>query len=114
MGLRQAEGGIRSVAKSCFDKRINKVDRFKPIFWYKQEDKEVYKTLFGLRYSDCYEVWGFKRTGCVGCPFNPRHEEDAKIAEQYEPKLNQASRAVFSKSYEYTRAYREFRKHLHD
>lgn len=44
----------------------------------------------------------------------PQHEEDAKIAEQYEPKLNQASRAVFSKSYEYTRAYREFRKHLHD
>ncbi len=57
-----------------------------------------------------YVEYGLKRTGCVGCPFNPRINEELEIIEKYEPKLYTAAVNIFGKSYEYTRKYREFVK----
>ncbi len=49
---------------------------------------------------------------CVGCPYSPKIAEELEIIQQYEPKLYQAAIAVFGKSYEYTRKYREFQKEM--
>lgn len=51
-------------------------------------------------YSDCYEVWGMKRTGCVGCPFDSRIGDELKTIKKYEPQLYKACMNVFGASYE--------------
>ena len=53
-----------------------------------------------------------KRTGCVGCPFNPRVNDELKIIEQNEPNLYKAAMSLFGKSYEYTAKYQAFVKEM--
>lgn len=109
VGVRQAEGGIRSTIGSCFvEKGKSKVcDQHYPLFWWTDEDKRLYEQIFNIKHSDAYEVYGFKRTGCAGCPFNSKYKEDLQILEQYEPQLAKAVKNIFKKSYEYTEKYKE-------
>ncbi len=109
-GIRKAEAGARATAyKSCFTPAGDStIDEYRPIFWYKQNEKEQYKEAYGIQYSDCYEIWGLPRTGCSGCPYARGFEDELIAVEKYEPKLFRALNAVFGKSYDYTRRYREF------
>lgn len=50
------------------------------------------------------------RTGCAGCPFASKFEDELKIIKEYEPKLYNAVNKFFGPSYEYTRRYREFKE----
>lgn len=110
-GVRKSEGGARRTAyKSCFDSIYNKPDNFRPIFWFKNEEKEYYSEVFCVQYSDCYTKYGLKRTGCACCPFGLKHEQELEAAKIYEPKLYIAAWNVFGQSYEYTKAYRKFRE----
>lgn len=110
-GERQAEGGLRAVRHtSCFEPlHSSGVAKYMPLYFWSDEDKQQYKEHYGLRYSDCYEVYGMKRTGCCGCPFNSRFEEELEVVKKYEPQLYKAAISIFGKSYEYPRAYRKFR-----
>ena len=115
VGIRKAEGGARSTAyKSCFDEngksKDNTYDNYRPIFWYKNSDKEEYDSHYGIVHSKCYTEYGLKRTGCAGCPFGRDFEQELEIIEKYEPKLFVAVNNIFGDSYEYTRKYREFCK----
>ena len=119
VGIRKAEGGIRSTKyKSCFEPNNNAdkndIAYFRPLFWYKNEDEDEYDRIFEIKHSDCYEVYGLARTGCVGCPYNRWIDEEFKIIEEYEPKLAQAALNIFRESYEYTHQYREFCKQQKD
>ena len=101
-GERKAEGGVRAVKnKSCFSERSD-FDRYMPLFWWSDETKRIFKKTEGIRYSDCYEVWGMKRTGCVGCPFGKDTAHELELMYQYEPKLYEAVMNVFGKAYELT------------
>lgn len=109
VGIRKAEGGVRSTAyKSCFDENGNGYDNYRPLFWYKNSDKEDYKVAYCIEYSKCYTEYGLTRTGCAGCPFGRDFEFELEIMEKYEPKLYRAVNNIFGASYEYTRKYREF------
>lgn len=109
IGVRQSEGGIRSVAyKNCFSKNDSAADMYRPIFFYKDKDKLVYEKLFDVTHSDCYTVYGMTRTGCAGCPFNRKFEDEMSVIEQYETNLYKAINNIFKESYEYTKKYREF------
>ena len=111
VGIRKAEGGVRSTAyKSCFDENGNGYDNYRPLFWYKNSDKEDYKVAYCIEYSKCYTEYGLARTGCAGCPFGRDFEFELEIMEKYEPKLFRAVNNIFCDSYEYTRKYREFYK----
>ena len=113
VGVRKAEGGIRSVAyKSCFDETSKGYDNYRPVFWYSDSDKADYENTYNIKHSDCYEVYGFKRTGCVGCPYNQKLDTDLAIIEKYEPKLYKVVNNVFKDSYEYTKKYKEFCKQM--
>jgi 3'-phosphoadenosine 5'-phosphosulfate sulfotransferase (PAPS reductase)/FAD synthetase len=70
-----------------------------PLFFWDDETKEYYKQTEGIKYSDCYEVWGFKRTGCVGCPFSSKAPLELAVIKQYEPKMYKACVNVFGESY---------------
>lgn len=110
-GVRKAEGGIRATAySSCYEKVLGSTDEFRPLFWMTDAQKELYRKHFGILRSDCYEIWGMKRTGCVGCPFGKEFEAELLIAKEYEPKRYAAMLAIFGKSYDYTRRFLEFRK----
>lgn len=108
-GIRKAEGGIRSVNyKTCFTDNGTECDTFRPIFWYRDEDKKFYEKQFEIVHSDCYTKYGMRRTGCAGCPYNRKLDDDLNIMEQFEPKLYRAVNNIFADSYAYTKKYREF------
>lgn len=110
LGVRKAEGGIRSVGyKSCYEmSEKTGAMQFRPIFWYNDEDKKYYEERFGIVHSECYTKYGLLRTGCVGCPYDRNVIKTLEVVKQYEPNLYKACMNVFGKSYEYTRKYREF------
>lgn len=98
-GERMSEGGIRASAhKSCFEIGKN-IDKFMPLFFWNDDTKEWFKNYENIKFSDCYEVYGMKRTGCVGCPFNSHLNEDLKSIKKYEPKLYNICINVFGISY---------------
>lgn len=111
IGIRKAEGGVRSIVyKNCFDEIEEACDMYRPLFWYTDDDKAEYEQHFNIVHSDCYRVYGLKRTGCVGCPFGRDFENELEVAKKYEPKLYEAVNNIFKESYEYMRVYREFKK----
>lgn len=110
IGVRKAEGGIRSSAyKNCFTRCDDTYDEYRPLFFFTDDDKQYYKEYFDIKYSDCYEVWGMKRTGCAGCPYGGDIDEKLENCKKYEPKLYNACINIFGKSYDYTKRYYEFR-----
>ena len=113
-GIRKAEGGERSMSFSnCFTRSDSGcADKYRPLFWFSDADKAEYDEHYGIEHSDCYRVWGMKRTGCAGCPFGKDFETELALAEKYEPKFHKAMMKVFGPSYEYTRQFLEFRKNL--
>jgi len=110
-GVRKAEGGIRAIKyENCYEPEKNK---YRPIFWFKDSDKLEYKKVFNIKYSDCYEKWGFTRTGCVCCPYGSKalYKELSKVLE-YEPKMYIAVNNIFENSYAYTNQYKQFIKNM--
>lgn len=115
-GVRKAEGGVRAGAyKNCFtdnSHKDDKIDEYRPIFWYKDEIKRVYEKAFDVTHSKCYSEYGLKRTGCGGCPYGRNFEFELEVLKEYEPNLYKAVNNIFGKSYEYTRKYKEFAKNM--
>lgn len=108
-GVRCSEGGIRAaVYKNCFSEAAG-IDQFRPIFWLRDVDKEEYCKHYGVTHSKCYTQYGLTRTGCFGCPFGKRFEDELRSIQEFEPKLILAAQNIFGESYEYTRQYLEFR-----
>lgn len=110
LGLRKAEGGIRATKlKNCFTESEG-TSTYRPIFWFTDKDKKEYEQFYSVTHSKCYTDYGFKRTGCCGCPFNSKFEEDLEIIKDKEPLLYKAVNNIFGDSYAYTRAYRKFKE----
>jgi 3'-phosphoadenosine 5'-phosphosulfate sulfotransferase (PAPS reductase)/FAD synthetase len=112
LGIRKAEGGIRSAAyRSCFDASgSDEPSKYRPLFWYTDTDKTEYEELFNVTHSACYCEYGLKRTGCAGCPFGKDFENELEIIAEHEPKLYKAVNNIFGESYEYTRGFLKFRE----
>lgn len=111
VGVRKSEGGTRSTAyNNCFsdNSSTNRLSQYRPLFWFKDSDKTTYENIFNIKHSDCYEIYGLKRTGCVGCPYGRKLNEELSVVEHYEPKLLKAINNIFKDSYEYTRRYHQF------
>lgn len=111
VGVRKAEGGIRATAYStCFDDYgdPSKMNKFRPIWYFTDEDKRDYEELFEIVHSRCYTEYGLRRTGCVGCPFSRDALNDLEKIKHFEPKLYAACIKIFGGGYEMTRKYRQF------
>ena len=116
-GERRDEGGMRSVPKSesangtmCFAETSSGQFRLKPLYYVSDADKEWYKERYRLRYSDAYEVYGLKRTGCCGCSISAKAVEDLEKIRPYEPNVVKAAWNIFGDSYRYRQRYNDFRK----
>lgn len=114
-GERRDEGGMRSVPRKdntalCFTETSSGQYRLRPLYYVSDADKAWYKEEYGIRYSDAYEVYGLKRTGCCGCPISFRAVEDLELIGKYEPNVVKAAWNIFGKSYIYRQKYVEYKK----
>lgn len=114
-GERRDEGGMRSVPRSdntalCFTETAGGQFRLRPLYYVSDADKAWYKETHGIRYSDAYEVYGMKRTGCCGCPISYRAVDDLKLIEPHEPNVVKAAWAIFGDSYRYREQYVAYKK----
>ena len=112
LGIRKAEGGKRaSTYINCFvPKKTYTYSMYFPLFWWKQEDKQLFDKEMHIKHSDAYEIYGLKRTGCAGCPFGRNFEQELSVIKEFEPRLDKGINNIFGKAYEWTRKYNEFKK----
>lgn len=113
-GERRDEGGMRSVPRKdntsmCFTETADGKYRLRPLYYVSDTDKAWYKEEYGIRYSDAYEVYGLKRTGCCGCPISYRAVDDLELIGKYEPNVVKAAWNIFGPSYEYRKKYNEYK-----
>lgn len=117
-GERRDEGGMRSVPKKetdnpnetmCFSENANGQFRLKPLYYVSDADKQWYKDYHNIKYSDAYEVYGFKRTGCCGCSISANAVRDLEILKPYEPKIYKAAWNIFGDSYRYRQQYNDYK-----
>lgn len=113
-GERRAEGGMRSVPRKdntsmCFAEASDGSFRLRPLYYVTDADKAWYKSYFGIRYSDAYEVYGLTRTGCCGCAISSKAVDDLEKIRPYEPNLVKAAWNVFGDSYRYRQKYNEYK-----
>lgn len=115
-GERRDEGGMRSVPRSgdlnktmCFTETADGKYRLRPLYYVSDADKAWYKDYFGIRYSDAYEVYGLKRTGCCGCPISYRAVDDLELIRKYEPNVVKAAWNIFGNSYRYRQLYNKYK-----
>lgn len=116
-GERRDEGGMRSVPRSgeanstmCFSETASGQFRLRPLYYVSDADKDWYKKTWGIKYSDAYEVYGMKRTGCCGCPISYRATDDLELIRPHEPNLVKAAWNVFGDSYLYRQKYVEYKR----
>lgn len=110
LGIRRYEGGVRSlVYDKCFIEEDSKYRRalYMPIFWFTDEDRQLYNRFYEIRNSDMYRKYGYKRTGCCGCPYAGAFEinKELKAMKEFEPNRYIASKNIFGDSYEYSKKY---------
>ena len=110
VGLRRSEAGVRVfIYKTCFyENTKGKEHMYFPLYWWTDDVKEYYKNKHNISYSDCYEVYGLDRTGCAGCPYGRKSDEELLALKKYEPKLYKGVNNIFKESHDWTRKYREF------
>lgn len=113
-GERRDEGGMRSVPRGdstsmCFSETAKGTFRLRPLYYVSDKDKAWYKEHYNIRYSDAYEVYGLKRTGCCGCAISSKAVEELKLIEPYEPNIVKAAWNIFGDSYRYRQAYNEYK-----
>ena len=115
-GERRDEGGMRSVPRRgeankamCFSENAHGQYRLRPLYYVSDTDKAWYKDRYDITYSDAYEVYGMKRTGCCGCPISYRAVDDLELIRPHEPNLVKAAWNVFGDSYRYRQAYNDYK-----
>jgi len=114
-GERRAEGGMRSVPRKdntsmCFSETSNGQYRLRPLYYVSDADKQWYKDYHNIKYSDAYEVYGLKRTGCCGCSISSKAVEDLEKIKPFEPDLVKAAWSIFGDSYRYRQQYNDYKK----
>jgi 3'-phosphoadenosine 5'-phosphosulfate sulfotransferase (PAPS reductase)/FAD synthetase len=115
IGVRKSEGGIRAASyKNCYSRNDDKIDQYRPLFWFTDADKKEYERAFDIKHSDCYAKYGFARTGCSCCPYAKDLEYELGQVRIFEPMMYKAVNNIFGESYEYRRKFWQFRKEWKD
>ena len=73
LGLMREEGGRRSGAQ-CMAMLNGKLKNFQPLVAVTKEWEKWFIDQYDVEICDIYKPpYNLERTGCAGCPFNPRH-----------------------------------------
>lgn len=85
-GMRKGEGGRReSIGCTTFNKK-GELSYFHPLAFVSDHWEDWFIKKFDIRLCDLYySPFNFKRTGCVGCPFNINIEKALEILKEKLP-----------------------------
>ena len=111
IGVRKYEGGRRMAKSEMYvhDEKHN-LYHFFPLLFFTNDDKKEYEEMFNVTHSRCYTEYGMERTGCSGCPFSKRYNQEREIIHNYETKLEKAVNGMWADVYDYTDKYHEFQR----
>lgn len=101
-GIRGSEGGARElnldarIASNVNAKLCTTVDKHgfikkTPIIDWSDNDLEEFIKKYGVPLSDAYTKHGFRRTGCMCCPFSQQLTKDLSYLYYHEPNRYKAS-----------------------
>lgn len=100
IGLMQAEGGRRSNAK-CLAFQGKKLKAFQPLVAVSKEWEEWFIREHSIRICDIYKPpYNFERTGCKGCPFAVKLQEELDILEEFFPNERKQCENIWKPVYE--------------
>lgn len=101
-GERLSEGGLRASHKGCLviDKN-SKLKKFKPLNPTTNEWIEWFINEYQVELCKLYdEPYNFKRTGCLGCPFNIKLQDTLDTLEKTLPLEKKKSEAIWKEVYQ--------------
>ena len=101
-GERLSEGGLRSSHKGCLvlDKN-SKLKKFKPLNPTTNEWIEWFIKEYQVELCKLYdEPYNFKRTGCLGCPFNIKLQDTLDTLEKTLPLEKKKAEAIWKEVYQ--------------
>lgn len=112
VGIMKDEGGRRSISAECLAFKKDKLSSFQPLVPLTKEWEnwfvDKYKVELPLLY---YPPYNFKRSGCMGCPYNLNLQKDLDMMEQYLPQEKKIAEAIWKPVYaEYRRLGYRLRK----
>ena len=85
IGLMREEGGQRALA-ACIVSEHGKVKKFNPLAVMSQQWENWLINKEKIQLCELYyEPYNFARTGCKGCPYNLRLQDDLETMEKYMP-----------------------------
>lgn len=101
-GERHLEGGLRASHKGCLviDKN-SKLKKFKPLNPITSEWLEWFINEYQVELCKLYdEPYNFKRTGCLGCPFNIKLQDTLDTLEKTLPLEKKKAEAIWKEVYQ--------------
>ncbi len=100
-GIRMAEGGYRKYQSNCVVFDGKSLKRFHPLKPCSDDFVETFLKETKYPICDLYkEPFNFKRTGCLGCPFNIKLKEELTKLLEYSPNQAKAAYAIWKPVYD--------------
>ena len=100
IGLMREEGGRRDSA-TCLAFRGNKLKAFQPMVSLTKEWEEWFIKEFDVQISDIYKLpYNFTRTGCKGCPFALKLQNELDTLEKFFPTERKQCESIGKPVYE--------------
>lgn len=111
IGVMRSEGGRRERA-SCLSFRGGELKAFQPMAPLTEEWEEWFIKKFNIKICDIYKPpYNFTRTGCKGCPFALKLQNELDTLEKFFPVERKQCEAIWKPVYD---EYRRLRYRLKD
>lgn len=100
VGIRQEEGGNR-IRATCMAYKQGKFYHFQPLAPLSNDFMNWYADTFNVKLCKLYyPPFNFKRTGCKGCPFALKLQEELDMLEEYLPAERKQCEIIWQPVYE--------------
>lgn len=100
IGIMPSEGGQRETAQ-CLAFQGDKLKAFQPLVPVTKEWEDWFIDEFNIKICDIYKSpYNYERTGCKGCPFNPKLQESLDILEKYFPNERKQCETIWKPVYD--------------
>ena len=100
LGIMRSEGGRRE-RSTCLAFKGKKLRFFQPMFSLTEEWEEWFIKEFNIKICDIYKPpYNFTRTGCKGCPFALKLQNELDTLEKFFPAERKQCEAIWKPVYE--------------
>lgn len=99
-GMMKEEGGQRTTL-NCIQTVNGKTTKFHPLAKVSHEWEKWFIEKYNIKLCELYyEPYNFERTGCKGCPFNPKLQEDLETMNRLLPNERKQCEIIWKPVYE--------------